>query len=410
VATGQRLSAGRRRASLPELPLRAARNPALAIFAWSRAAIWLAALFAFLWFEPNRNPRAGIWDGPELHDLGWVTDVWARWDSLFFVRIAQHGYDASSAAFFPLYPLLVGGLGRILGGHYVLAGILVSLAACAVSFVLLYRLAEPRLGADGARRAVLYLALFPMALFLQAVYSESLFLALALAAFLLAERGRFAWAGTAAGLALLTRSIGVALLTGLAILAWRSRNRARAFAGLAIAPALFAAFPLYLWWKLGDAWAFLHAQDAWHRHFVPLGGIPLGLKAGGIALWHIATSSDPRVYAPGPDGINPLHRYAEDLEHVVFLLLFAWLAVVAWRRFGAPLGAFAVVGLAIPLSYPSSHWPLLSLPRFGLVLFPLFLALAAIGGRPRVHSVVVAVSSLFLGVCVVQWALWQWVA
>ena len=64
-----------------------------------------------------------------------------------------------------------------------------------VAFALLYRIAEPRLGADGARRAVLYLALFPTALFLQAVYSESLFLALTLGAFLLAERSRFLAAG-----------------------------------------------------------------------------------------------------------------------------------------------------------------------------------------------------------------------
>ena len=85
--------------------------------------------------------------------------------------------------------------------------------------------------------------------------------------------------------------------------------------------------------------------------------------------------------------------------------------VVAWRRFGAPYGLFAAVSLAIPLSYPSSRWPLLSLPRFGLVIFPLFLALAAVtAGRPRLHTAVVACSALFLGVAVVQWALWQWVA
>ena len=65
--------------------------------------------------------------------------------------------------------------------------------------MLLYRLAEDRLGAEGARRAVLYLAVFPMALFLGAVYSESLYLLLAIAAFLLAERGRFLGAGSSPG-------------------------------------------------------------------------------------------------------------------------------------------------------------------------------------------------------------------
>jgi hypothetical protein len=54
---------------------------------------------------------------------------------------------------------------------------------------------------------------------------------------------------------------------------------------------------------------------------------------------------------------------------------------------------------------------LLSLPRFGVVIFPVFLALAAVtAARPRLHTAVVVCSALFLGVAVVQWALWQWVA
>ena len=69
-----------------------------------------------------------------------------------------------------------------------------------------------------------------------------------------------------------------------------------------------------------------------------------------------------------------------------------------------------LISIAIPLSVPSSRWPLLSLPRFGLVVFPLFLALAAIGRRPRVHTAIVTVGALLLGVVTVQWALWQWVA
>jgi hypothetical protein len=84
--------------------------------------------------------------------------------------------------------------------------------------------------------------------------------------------------------------------------------------------------------------------------------------------------------------------------------------VVAWRRFGAPYGVFALLSLAIPLSLPAEELPLLSMSRFGLVVFPLVLALAALTARQRLHDAVVTVSSLLLGVAVVQWALWQWVA
>ncbi len=99
-----------------------------------------------------------------------------------------------------------------------------------------------------------------------------------------------------------------------------------------------------------------------------------------------------------------------NLECLAALVLFVILTVVAWRRFGAPYGLFSALSLAIPLSMPSDRWPLLSLPRFGLVIFPLFLALASIGRNPRAHTAIVGVSALFLGVAVSQWALWQWVA
>jgi 4-amino-4-deoxy-L-arabinose transferase-like glycosyltransferase len=415
VSAGQRVREPR--AARRELPPPRAWNPAPEIFLWTRAAIWAAALFAFFVFVPNRHPRAARWDDPSLtHDLGAFTNVWARWDSVWFLRIAEHGYDAATgaaSAFYPLYPATVAVLGRVLFGHYVLAGILISLAAGLGAFLLLYRLAEERLGAEGARRTVLYLAIFPFALFLQAVYSESLFLLLTLAAFALAERRRFLAAGAVTGLALLTRPTGLALLPGLALLAWRERDRVRALASLAIAPLLFAAYPLYLWQAEGDAWAFLHAQRIWSRHLSPagpLGGIWDGLRAGWAGVEQLASGSHTRVYWTPVQNTDPIRAATINLENLAFLVLFVVLAVLVWRRFGAPYGLFAAVSLAIPLSVPSERWPLLSMPRFGLTIFPFFLALASLGGRPRAHTAILAVSSLLLGVAVVQWALWQWVA
>jgi hypothetical protein len=416
VSAGQRLRGSRIEAS--ELPARpASRNPAIEIFVWSRAAIWVAALFALFVFEPNRHPFAAHWDDPSVtRDLGAVTDVWARWDSVFFLRIAEHGYehlDRSATAFLPLYPAAVGLLGRLLLGHYVLAGILFSLAAGLGSFVLLHRLAEGRLGAEGARRAVLYLALFPMALFLQAVYSESLYLVLSLAAFLLAERRRFLAAGVTCGLALLTRPVAVALLPALVLIAWRSPDRRRGLTHLAVAPLMFLLYPVLLWIQRGDPLEFLHAQGFWSRELSPLGplgGIWDGVRAGWAGLEQLASGSHTHSYWPAVTGTDPMRIAVVNLECLAALLLFGWLTVVAWRRFGAPYGLYAALSLAIPLSMPSTRWPLLSLPRFGLVIFPLFLALASIGRNPRAHTAIVAVSALFLGVAVTQWALWQWVA
>jgi hypothetical protein len=387
------------------------------VFLWTRAAIWTGVVLAFLLFEPNRHPLADRWDRPELtNDLGFLVDVWARWDSVWFLRIAEHGYgsaEEATAAFYPLYPLLVGGLGRILLGHYVLAGVVISLAAALGSFALLHRLAEPKLGLEGASRAVLYLAIFPFAVFLQAVYSEALFLLLALASFVLAERGRFLGAGVAAGLGWLTRPLGIALLPALALIAWRSPQRRPALLRLAAAPALFALYPLWLWWRLDDPLAFVRAEDLWSRHLSwagPLGGLWDGLRAGWAGVRQLASGSDTTRYWSAVTDSDPDRVAAVNLEQLAFLVLFTVLTVVAWRRFGAPYGLFAALSLAIPLSVPSERWPLLSIPRFGLVIFPFFLALAVWGANPRVHTVLIVVSAMLLGIVCVQWALWQWVA
>jgi hypothetical protein len=372
-------------------------SDALSIFLWSRLALWVAAIFALLAFVPNRNPNADRWDSPRLHELGYGIDVWARWDSDWYLLIAQEGYadaPSSTPAFFPLYPGLVAALGRLLAGHYVLAGVLLSLAACAVAFVLLHRLALERLGVEGARRAVLYLAIFPTALFLGAVYSESLYLALALGSFLLAERGRFLGAGALAGLAMLTRPVGIALLPALAVLAWRSSDRRRALLGVGAALPVAAIYPVLLELWIGEPFAPLRAQEGiWERALSwagPLGGLWAGIAALGDA--------------------DPARTLALNVQQLAFTLLFLALAAIAWRRFGAPYGLFALGSLAIPLSFPAERFPLLSMSRFGLVVFPLVLALAALGARKRLHEAIVAVSSLLLGVAVVQWALWQWVA
>jgi hypothetical protein len=390
-------------------------GPPLEIFLWSRLAIWSTALLAYVLFEPNRSPLAARWDGPELHDAGWALDVWARWDSSWFLRIAEHGYSDPSftPAFAPLYPWLVGGGGRLLAGHYVVAGVLVSLLAAAAAFVLLERLGRITVGEAGARRAVLYLALFPTALFLGAVYSESLYLELSLGAFLLAERGRLLGAAGLAGLAGLTRIAGLALLPALAIFAWRSPDRRRALASLAVAPALWLVYPLALWLEIGKPLAFLDAQEeGWQRHLSPVGPLA-GLWQGVVAGWHavrqLVAGADTSYYA-GLADTTPLRAAGLDLQQLAFLVLFLALAAEAWRRLGATYGVYAAASLAIRLSSPAGDYPLLSMPRFGLAIFPLFLALATLGARPRAHALILGASAMLLGLATAQWALWQWVA
>jgi 4-amino-4-deoxy-L-arabinose transferase-like glycosyltransferase len=259
---------------------------------------------------------------------------------------------------------------------------------------------------------VLYVALFPMSLFLQAAYSESLYLLCSIATFILAERRRWLAAGTVMGLAMLTRISGVALLPPIALLAWRSQTRRRALASLVVAPLLAALYPFYLWLKWDAPRAAFANEAGWGRHLSPAGplaGLWRALQSGWAGVEQLATGSAHRYWTRVP-GVDPLHVAARNLEDILFLVVFAWLGIEAWRRFGAPYGLFVLGSLAIPLSAPGRGYPLLSMPRFCLVLFPAFLALAEIGKTTGRNRAIVVVSTLLLGVALVQWAEGQWVS
>jgi len=386
---------------------------ALEVFAWSRIAIWLTTLLAYAVFEaqyaqPLHPPTAA----PEPpHDVGWGVDVWARWDGGWFTQVAGEGYSdpKTTTAFFPAYPLVVRALGWVLGGHDVLAGVVVSLTAAVVAFVLLHELARGLVGTEAAGRALVYLAIFPAALFLGAVYSESLYLLLCVAAFLSAERGRFGAAGVAAGLAILTRPSGVMLLPALAVLAWRTPARARALGGLALALPIGAAWPLWLWNAFGHPLEFLGAErNAWHRHLSPAGPFA-GAWHGLVAGWNgIAQYVAGGHHFPGAD--DALQAAGLNLEALAALAFALVLGVVAWRRLGAAYGVFVIASVALPLASPSTTIPLLSMPRFVLGVFPVFVALGAVVTRPRTNAIVIAVFAVLLGLDLARWVEWQFVS
>jgi 4-amino-4-deoxy-L-arabinose transferase-like glycosyltransferase len=388
------------------------RRP-LEIFFWSRAAIWLTLLLAYVVFEaryalPLHPPTTAP---PPPTDVGWGFDLWARWDGGWYTHIAQDGYTDphSTTAFFPAYPMLVRALGWLIGGHYVLAGVIVSLIAAAVAFVLFHELARELVGDDAARRALVFLAVFPAALFLGAVYSESLYLLLSAAAFLAAVRGRFALAGVAAGLAILTRPTGVMLLPALAVLAWRAPSRARAFAGVALAVPIGAIWPLWLSAAFGHPLEFLGAErNEWQRHLSPagpLGGAWHGLVAGWRGIEQLVAGGN---RFPGAD--DALQAAGLNLEALAAAVFAVVLGIVAWRRLGAAYGLFVLLSVALPLSTPTAIYPLLSMPRFVLGLFPVFIALGAIAKGPRSNAILITCFAILLGLDLARWVEWQFVA
>ncbi|WP_433612250.1 mannosyltransferase family protein [Dactylosporangium sp. CA-139114] len=180
-----------------------------ATFAASRAG--LAAVSVFAWVGDQRPHRTPVQ----------VARLWAsQWDSKWFVAIAEHGYqptpDASPAAFFPLYPLLIRAFTPLCVGRPWVAALLVANGALLAALILLYRLTDLELGRAAAARATFYLVAFPTGFFLSAAYNEGLFLALMLATVYCLRRRLWWSAGALGALAATTRSAGILLAAAFA--------------------------------------------------------------------------------------------------------------------------------------------------------------------------------------------------
>jgi hypothetical protein len=296
-------------------------------------------------------------------------------------------------------------------GALLVSAYVVSLACFAGALWLLHRLVELELGRSVAGATVWLIALFPAALYFGAPYSESLFLLVSVGAFYAARTGRWAWAGGLAAAAAATRSAGVVLLVPLFILWLDSHPReGRALAWLALAPLGLGAYALHLELAHGDALAFIDAQDAWHRDFAgPFVGAWDGTSAAWDGVRQLASGAREPVYFELAAG-DPFSVAAINLLLFAFLA-FAVVAVVgAFRRLPRAYGAYALAALALPLSYPVDPQPLMSLPRFASVLFPLFIWLAVVSEERGWTARVTSASAVGLGLFTAQFAAWEWIA
>lgn len=389
----------------------------------SRAVVWTAGVAAVLLF--GLSDRATDFDPTGLTEpFGEPWDTLlapaARWDSVWFTNIAESGYDDTRAAFFPLYPMLQAVVGWPLQSP-LLGGLVVSWVAALAGLAVFHRLARIELGGDcdAARLAVWGLALFPGSLFLTAVYSEALFVALSAGALLAARTRTWAIAGVLGALAAATRSAGLVLALPLALLWWDAHREGRGDGarGLLLSAGLvpygLIAFCLFLELDGGSARAPFEAQETWFRAFAgPFVGVWDGIVAGWDGARQLLSGSRTPVYFEQAGG-DPFAVAGHNLRNLATLLLFVVPATAgALRRLPLAYGAYAIAALALPLSYPVEPQPLMSIVRFAAVLLPLFLWLGwwlARGGGVRRGAVLgtfVGVTALFSG----QFATWHFVA
>ena len=351
--------------------------------------------------------------------LGALFNPWAHWDGVWYIKIATSGYaDADgSTAFFPLFPMLLRYAGVLLDGNLLIGGIVISLLCYAGCVWLLYRLARRDFDDELASRAVIYLAIGPLSFFLQAVYTESLFLVLSLACFVFAREGRWRLAGVMGLLATLTRSTGVLLLIPMAYYyyerrGWKLKRTDSHVANLLMVVEGLLVWMTYLALAFGKPLAFSSAQAQWERGFgAPNYTVTKAIVATVSGLRKVVSAEYYSILWEAPRQGSEYNNLATNSLNLLFLILAALLLWYGARRLPGAYSWYALAALAYPLFFPSKYVPLMSYPRFTLTVFPLYVALALYTrDRPRVHKVVVAVGVLLLIAFTAKFALFSWVA
>jgi hypothetical protein len=347
-------------------------------------AVTRALLVLLMWrahtLLPGPHIRANVSVLPRsdvLWPAGDWTRPWFRFDTAWYVGVAEHGYHWASSGlantnFLPLYPGLIRAVQPFTAGSAWVSAWLVANIASLAAFVLLWRWSLMRFPESIATRALLLVAFFPFSFFLSTPYAEPLFLGLALAAFVFAEERRWNLAIPAAALCTITRPVGLAVVLGLAVLALSRGERRQATASLAALIPL-AGFVAYLTIAFGRPFAFLvaHSQGWVHPH--------------GGALTTLAAQFHTRF--------SPFDRI--DAAMTVLFLVSAYFV---WRRIGPGYAVYVTVGVLLPLVHG-----LVSMERYVVVLFPAMAIWATIE-RKWVQRVIFGVSVIGLMLATVMYA------
>ena len=348
----------------------------------------LVLLFGAQSFTVNRNLPV-----PSLYG---ALALWNNWDAPHYLDIARDGYVDEGVAerwivFLPLYPWLVR-LFALAARDELLAAFFVSSLASVAAALLLYRLAALDDTERVARASVFFMLAFPTAYFLHIGYTESLFLALALGAFLAARRRVWWAAGVLGALASLTRLNGLLLVPALAFEAlaeYRESGRRFRREWLWVGFAALG-FVCYLGINLkvqGHPFAFMEMQERhWQKTLAwPWAGVVSTLG-------------------------NTLRRQPSEAQMVgwqelFFLALGLGCTAWCWLRWRT---SYAVWMSLNWLLFASTKF-LLSVPRYTLVMFPVYVIFArAAAARPAWGWVITVWSLLFMALFITRFVQGFW--
>lgn len=285
------------------------------------------------------------------------------WDSTHYLLIGQYGYFQSAEyAFFPLYPLLIRTVAMLLG-NYVIAGLLINYISTFLGVYFFYKLVTLEKGKSVALYSIIFLLFFPTSFFFLIVYSEALFFLFSVLCFYFLKKEQYFLAALFSGFATATRPFGIAVAIALFSILFLTRRYRKAlwsyqkllsFGLLSVSG--ICGYMIFLYFQTGTIFSFLSAQSNWNRS--------IGMPWDGVILNILNIVSANNIFV---DNLNTVWEF-------IFTVFGLGLVFRTFRFLPLQYGIYGLVSLLLPLTTSS----LMSIPRFLLPLFPLFIVLSLI--------------------------------
>jgi Gpi18-like mannosyltransferase len=303
-------------------------------------------------------------------------EIWNRWDAMHYLRLAEKGYISAgegsvSIVFYPLYPWLVRVVAFVTQ-NYLAAAFVVSGIASIAAGLLLQRLARADESEAVARNSVWFLFIFPTSYFLHIGYTESLFLALILGSFLAARGNCWSIAGLLGACACLTRVNGLLLAPALALEAWTQYRASRRinlrWLWIGVVPLGFVIYLLINYNATGDFFAFSKImEEHWFKKFT--------------TPWFAIRDVWRRV----PEG-----KTLEGLHEFFFIVFGLVCTIWCWLRLRPSYALWMTCNWLLI----NSTAFVVSVPRYLLAFFPIFILFARAGTNRRLWFAALTVWSL----------------
>jgi len=203
-------------------------KPVISAFVLSRLLIILSALLGTV-ILGTRTPKP--------NETLWNIEVpffnlFARWDSAFYIEIAKNGYyDVSLWAFRPLFPFILMILSLPFASFLyfdisaAILGFLANNLFFLAALILIYKVTTAIYSESIASKTVFFIAFCPMSIFFSAIYTESLYLLLSSLCIYTLEKKKHFKSGLSGFLAGLTRPEGFLLSFPIFIRSFQNGNK-----------------------------------------------------------------------------------------------------------------------------------------------------------------------------------------